>query len=161
MIPRPYRRIPLTVRFWKFVKKTPTCWEWHGYREPRGYGKIRIRKRSGNGETFRAHRLAWWLTTGEKLSGKYVLRHLCNNPSCVRPSHLRAGTQKDNVRQCIRDGRRAYLRGEQNGNSRLTSRIICKIRKSSAAGVALGRKYGVSGTSITAIRKRRTWKHVI
>ena len=55
-----------------------------------GYGRI-----STGGKTRRAHRVAYEMTRGSIPKNKNVL-HLCNRRSCVQPSHLYAGTHRDN-----------------------------------------------------------------
>lgn len=43
----------------------------------------------------RAHRLSWEWVNGPVPKGLKIL-HRCDNPSCVRPSHLYAGTSQRN-----------------------------------------------------------------
>lgn len=91
-------------RFWSLVNKEPglgpdgDCWEWGGSKV-KGYGSF-----SHNSRTIQAHRFIWQLINGPIDDGFNVL-HRCDNPACVRPSHLFLGTQGDNVRDCIRKGR--------------------------------------------------------
>ncbi len=41
-----------------------------------------------------------------------VVRHLvCDNPACVRPDHLRGGTQADNAQDAVRHGRISWQKG--------------------------------------------------
>ncbi len=67
------------------------CWEWEGARTKAGYGAIRI-----NGQVWLSHRISWALANGPIPNGLYIL-HKCDNPGCVNPEHLWAGTQSDNL----------------------------------------------------------------
>lgn len=78
-------------RFWSKVKKTPRCWLWTGYRDPRGYGKF-----SADGVMGNAHRFAYEHFVGPIPTGLHV-DHLCRNPSCVRPDHLEPVTPRENA----------------------------------------------------------------
>lgn len=77
-------------RFWSKVTKTDTCWEWSGAINRGGYGVL-----SYNGKAHRAHRLAYELSVSAIPEG-FVIDHTCYVKACVRPSHLRAITAKQN-----------------------------------------------------------------
>jgi hypothetical protein len=79
-------------RFWRHVEKRPDgeCWQWTGAVDKNGYGVFRTDK-----PTERAHRVSFRLAGGS-LTGHLVL-HSCNNPGCVNPAHLRAGSHGDNM----------------------------------------------------------------
>lgn len=84
----------LAERLWARVRKTETCWIWEGSRNTQGYGNInRGRRGEGNVST---HRAAWELTYGPVPEGHYLL-HSCDNPPCCNPSHLRLGTNAENI----------------------------------------------------------------
>jgi hypothetical protein len=136
------------IRFWaKVAKRGPDeCWLWVGKKNQKGYGQMEI-----DGRQFTAHRLAYQWEVADIPSG-CVVRHRCDNPSCVNPSHLLAGTQADNIADRNSRGRQA--KGEQSGRSKLTKEQVLEIRASSLGNVALARKYGVSDTHIRYIRKR-------
>lgn len=54
--------------------------------------------------SLRAHRVAYWLTTGE-WPADHVVRHTCDNPPCVNPAHLLLGTHSDNTQDKMDRGR--------------------------------------------------------
>ena len=88
------------VRFWRYVEKTESCWNWVGKGfYPGNYGSFYFK-----GKTRRAHRVSWILHNGEIPKGMCVCHH-CDNPKCVRPDHLFLGTYKDNIWDAIKKGR--------------------------------------------------------
>ncbi len=77
------------------------CWNWHGSRDPKGYGRIWF-----DGRNQRVHRVAYELATGRKL-GRLTLDHSCRNPSCWRPSHGKPMTRAKNTAKGNRDNPRS------------------------------------------------------
>lgn len=98
---RSARRIPIDVRFWKYVKKTELCWLWVGATDRHGYGLI---GRGGSSGNALASRVSWNIHFGEIPDGLNVL-HRCDNPPCVRPDDLFLGTHADNTRDMMNKGR--------------------------------------------------------
>lgn len=99
-------RTPTHARFWAKVRvlsAPDACWEWIGYCQPAhqradgrailGYGQYRA-----NGGMHKAHVVAFTFEHGPVPSSR-VVGHTCDNPSCVRPSHLRAISRSENMRQ--------------------------------------------------------------
>lgn len=78
-------------RFWEKVKKSDGCWEWQDSLSL-GYGHISTRP----GTKVPAHRFSYELANGPIPDGLFV-DHICHNPACVRPEHLRAVTPKQNT----------------------------------------------------------------
>jgi hypothetical protein len=143
-------------RFWSKVLIDDDCWEWQACRDAFGYGRFR-----GAGPrrfVHHAHRYAFEQHHGAVPDGLFVC-HRCDNPSCVRPDHLFAGTHSDNMADC-----RAKLRnniGARNGQSKLTDdevRQIRAIRGESQQSIA--RRFGITQTVVSGIRRRATWRHV-
>lgn len=94
--------VPLSERFWAKVKKTKSCWNWIGS-VSRGRGQINI-----GGKIRFASRVSWTIHEGRIPRGKKVL-HRCDNPLCVRPSHLFLGSHYENMMDMQRKGRKAIL----------------------------------------------------
>lgn len=157
-------------RFWSKVTKNgpwcerlqSNCWQWTARRDRDGYGKFRV-----GGKTVSAHRYAYSLTNGEipKGTGYHgtVVRHRCDDPSCVNPAHLETGSTADNNLDCVERGRHVAPRGEQNGQVKLTDDQVAEIRKRYRKGSwptqrELASEYGCSQTQIGCIvnfKKRR------
>jgi hypothetical protein len=148
-------------KFWARVDRNgpihPTlrtrCWLWSSSRWQSGYGRFKLK-----GKHHVAHRFAWYLKHG--VYSTLCVLHRCDNPSCVRPSHLREGTNKENTEDMMRKGRHAGGKGETHGNAKLTDVEVLEIRKQ-AGGVsqaALARRFGVGQPQISKIlsRKRRS-----
>lgn len=82
--------LSLDNRFWKFVKKTETCWVWLGSLKSHGYGKFRFK-----GKKYSTHRISYKLFFG-KISNELIIDHLCRNRACLNPLHLEEVTSKEN-----------------------------------------------------------------
>lgn len=116
MAPKPK---PLEVRFWSKVNKTETCWLWTGALDKDGYGRFSI----GHTGRRKPHRVAYELEYGQLQPGVH-LDHACHAPSCVRPTHLRPVTHKENqenrvsARSDSGSGIRGVARDRRNGRWR-------------------------------------------
>jgi hypothetical protein len=137
------------------------CWVWTRAKAvSNGYGIFGPAFK----RVYRAHRFAWVVTHGEITPGLYVL-HACDNPPCVRPTHLSLGTQRDNMRDCANKGRVRIdgPKGATHHSAKLTEDQVRAIRARAAAGEmqrSLAREFSVTDTVVSAIVRRRTWKHL-
>lgn len=75
------------------------CLEWTTYKNPKGYGKIRVGERM-----VQVHRYAWECANGPIPDGKWI-DHSCHNRACVNVEHLRLADPTENARN--RAGARA------------------------------------------------------
>ena len=90
-------------RFWSKVDRTDpaSCWLWLGQVNQWGYGHFRRTPRAsqtGRSATVKAHRFAYELLIGPIPPG-LTLDHLCCQQACVRPDHLEAVTNAENLRR--------------------------------------------------------------
>lgn len=164
-------------RFFGYVNKTETCWEWTGALWF-GYGIFWTAGGRNDGRKVQAHRFSWELHAGEIPEEMNVLHH-CDNRRCVRPDHLFLGTHDDNMKDKVAKGRSAcaangnhgtitkphrIARGTRNGNAKLTDDDIRSIRenygKSGNSSYVLADRYGVSKTMILNIVNNKVWRHI-
>lgn len=71
--------------------KTAECWNWKAYVGTHGYGRFWFR-----GKATEAYRVAYILFVGEIQEGLEI-DHICRNRICVKPTHLRLITKKENI----------------------------------------------------------------
>lgn len=177
-IPYPNTEVPQRVvkRFWSKVNKDGPiqphcpelgkCWEWMAGCFEQGYGAFGFDRR-----TQKAHRISWLITTGSLPDGMFVL-HKCDNTKCVNPSHLRLGTNDDNMADMVSKRRSSW--GARNVSvssphllnppSKLTERQVRAIRDLAAQGDLTLKKiaplFGINETMVGFIVRRVVWRHV-
>lgn len=150
-------------RFWPKVDKSmgqDSCWWWLGAKGKQDYGNW-----YAQGKYLRAHRAAYEIVYGEIPDGAVVC-HTCDNPSCVNPRHLVLGTQKQNLNDMTRKGRRSKkgAKGEANAKAKLTEHQVRAIRAEYAAGIKpreLKAKYPIKDSALWGILSGKTWQHIL
>jgi hypothetical protein len=139
--------------FWSFVDKSggeDACWPWTGHlNKTSGYGSVNAYTA---GERTYAHRHAYTLAVGDP--GELFVLHKCDNRPCCNPRHLVAGTAWDNWWDAISKGRPMAI------TPKLTTAEVVAIRRSGARVRDLVRQFKVADTTIRAVQRRETWRHV-
>jgi hypothetical protein len=117
-----------------------------------GYGTVRIR---GN---FRLlHRISLEVSLGRELEEHEVARHKCKHRNCANPNHLETGTASDNGLDRLRDGTADV--GVDHPNCKFSSEEeVLEVRSSTEPTKSIAARFGVSTSTVIAIRKRKTWK---
>jgi hypothetical protein len=110
------------------------------------------------GSTMFVARVAYCIERGRIPDGMYVC-HSCDNPDCVNPRHLWAGTSAENARDMVIKGRdnpgRSY--GEANASARLTKSQAIEIAATTEPARVVAARYGVSESAVDFIRRGRSW----
>jgi hypothetical protein len=149
-----FNAMPLVERMEAQTEKSAGCWLWTGARNRQGYGHV-----GDHYHTRFAHRVAYELARGPIPDGLMIC-HRCDNPRCVNPAHLYAGTAVDNARDAVDRGRMRSARGEEHYSARLSEQQVTEILRSVESGKDLAARLGVAKSTISMIRTGRNWKHL-
>lgn len=108
-----------------------------------------------------AHRISYTIHFNPPPDGLNVL-HKCDNPSCVRPSHLFLGTMKNNVDDMDRKGRRGVVFGEAAKKSKLNDDKVRTIRSlwPEKTKKEIAEIIGVNYMTIHRVVTEQAWAHV-
>lgn len=96
---------------------------------------------------------------GKVPKGK-LIRHLCNNPLCIEPAHLKLGTYSENAMDKIQNG--TMNSGENHPNCKITTEIAKKIIDSYGTCTTAERaeQFGVSTRIVQHIDSGESWCHL-
>lgn len=155
--------IPEYERFISKVEKTATCWNWTGSTYRFGYGHFR-RKLNGKWGMYKTHRYSYEYHNNVKLDSKMFVCHKCDNPRCVNPDHLFAGTAKDNHEDKKAKGRLPLIRNPRHRllNMDIAREIRQYKRENPKVKLSvLAEKWGTSIQQTSRILRNEIWQEVL
>jgi hypothetical protein len=132
------------------------CVIWTGYKLKAGYGR-----RWYKGKPRLAHRVSYSIANDIPIDEvPKLLRHTCDNPSCINAAHLIPGTYQDNMDDRAARGRTAV--GSRTGSSKLTETAVLQIREDYPRldKRALAERHGVSSRTIHDVVTNKYWNHI-
>jgi hypothetical protein len=151
--------------FWLRVDQSGTandkgCWPWLGATSKAGYGVFCY------GDESLAHRVAYTIANGSAKG--IIVRHTCDNPPCVRPDHLIAGSHGDNITDKMRRGRAkggaGCQVGERNNAATITEHQAQSVLDLWATGQfrqpEIAQITGVTVGNVGNIACRMSWTHL-
>ena len=89
-----------------------------------------------------------------------IVMHTCDNPLCINPSHLVAGTIKENSHDMLKKGRAPLGNG---GKPKLMEDQVREIKQKLYKGqslMSIAKEYNVSKKMILYIKQEKKWKHI-
>lgn len=144
------------LRFVKIPENPNDCWVWVGGKDSSGYGSIRWK-----GKILSSHRLSYEIHIGE-IPERLCVCHICDNPICVNPKHLKLGTQYDNYQDMVNKNRGYIAPGEANGKSKITKsqamEIIRLYKTGKFSQKELGEQFGISQSHTSDIINHKKWR---
>lgn len=142
------------------------CWMFTGAKSG-GYGHLLF-----EGKDQYVHRLSLAEKLKRELGPEEETRHMCepygdskdkSYRACFNPRHLVAGSKRDNM-QDSKDRDRGNI-GEAHGQSKLNDFKAKRIRQLHGTGdytyTELGRRFGVSESTVRSLINGKTWRHVL
>jgi hypothetical protein len=148
------------------------CWEWSGYLNG-GYGPTTFK-----GKRLLVHRYSLELHLKRQIEKSLEVRHMCNNPICFNPDHLKEGTHFQNMRDMVESNRQSKgeelskrlkgikhptSNGEGNSNSKITEEQVLEIlahKGIRGSREHLSKLYGVSVRQIERIQNGKSWNYI-
>ena len=150
------RQKTIAERLSEFAKPaTNGCVEWVGRRDRQGYGYMAL-VRDGIELKVKAHRAAFEQAHGPLDACQCVL-HRCDNPSCINPAHLFAGSRADNHRDMCGKGRNAT--GVRHGKAKLSVDQVAAIRQSVAPIKVVAQTFGISEATVSRVKRGVVYAH--
>lgn len=134
-----------------YTKPNGECLEWQRCLNTDGYPRMGIKGNSN----IKVHRLMYELVHKIDITGQ-IVRHSCDNPVCINPSHLLIGSEADNAKD--RDER------QRHGAAKISHKEVREIRDLIQSrlfrNTNIAKWYGIDPRTVSSIKHGKHWKHV-
>lgn len=159
---RPKRPHPTPLYDWVMQRCIVTdsgCREWPGSVNSKGYGTVG----TPDGDTTSPHRVVAEHHLGPAPIDRPFVLHSCDNTRCCEITHLRYGTQTENLAEMTARGRRVTPSrvGEFNASAKLTEADVLAIRADDRMHRVIAAEYGVVRSTISRVKAGRGWGHIV
>jgi hypothetical protein len=140
-------------RFWSKIdiKDNNECWPYKEGKTGDKYGGFWL-----NDRVELAHRFAFavannylGVTSKVFIPEGLIVMHICDNPMCCNPAHLKLGTQEENMHDRNSKGRRGVMSGRYGPRIELSVDEILDYVKQGYTHKQIAKIYGVSRPLIT------------
>jgi hypothetical protein len=122
------------------------CWLWELSSKEKGYGQIRVGSlKDDSRRLVLVHRAVCEAFHG--LRADQYACHRCDNPACVNPDHIFAGTPKENTQDAVKKGRMKSPR------HRLSVEQVLAIRADKRIAREIAASHGISTEHVFRIRR--------
>ncbi len=134
------------------------CWEVYSHApNGNGYPKLTIR-----GKSFIMSRLVYCQENNlniEEFDSNILIRHKCDNPLCINPSHLETGSTLDNINDKISRGRQP--KGVSHGRTHLSKEDVINIFNDTRLQKEIAKEYRISQSRVSGIKRKETFKDIL
>jgi len=122
-----------------------------------GYIKVRLHK-EGIRKEYSLHRIVA-ISFVLNIELKKEVNHIDGNKLNNAASNLEWCTRSENMKHAFRTGL-VSNKGEDGPSRKLSNEDVLLIRASNDGCVKLSKRFNVSPTSISSIKRRRSWNHI-
>lgn len=133
------------------------CYEWRGSKGPANRARVHL---GGNKYKYVARIILAHTLGVDELDDGLLACHHCDNPPCVNPAHLFAGSVHDNNADMVQKERQAN--GERSNTCKLTDTDVAEMRSTFTGAYgqvrALALQYGVSQWHVSNVVHGRSRK---
>jgi hypothetical protein len=118
-----------------------------------GYAQFWADKRNVYGHQFVCEAIH-----GPRPAKHFDAAHTCGVRACVNKSHLRWATRSENEADKVRHGN--ANQGERHGMVKLDAAKVRAVREAKGTQKEIADRFGISQTTVSSIRNRKTWRHI-
>jgi HNH endonuclease len=90
-----------------------------------------------------------------------IVRHKCDNPTCINPMHLEIGTFSDNRMDAFKRGRATVPKGENCNLTKYSKDLVLEIYKCPLRRSKIAEVYNVKRKYVDLIKTKKIWKHIL